>query len=221
MALPLAAVSLGASAFEMGALRAAQWLSFLLLALPAGLWVERWRKRPVLVFSNLGQAALFSLVPLLAYSGVLGVGHLVAVAFAAGACALLFELAYHSYLPRLVGREVLVEANGKLMASMSVSEVGGPGLGGALVGLLTAPFAFLFDALSFLFAAAALWRITRPEPNPPPGNKSKEAPEVWRTNSWRASVLRGAIGTSWPSRERRLPTTSFGAPWRPYSYHRR
>ncbi len=167
LALPLAAVSLGASAFEMGALRAAQWLPFLLLALPAGLWVERRRKRPVLVLSNLGQAALFSLVPLLAFCGVLGVGHLVAVAFAAGVCALFFEVAYHSYLPRLVRREDLVEANGKLMMSMSVSEVGGPGLGGALVGLLTAPFALLFDALSFLFAAAALWRIKRPEPEPP------------------------------------------------------
>ena len=173
LALPLAAVSLGASAFEMGALRAAQWLPFLLLALPAGLWVERRRKRPLLVLSNLGRAALFFVVPLLAFSGVLGVGHLVAVAFAAGACALFFELAYHSYLPRLVRREDLVEANGKLMASMSVSEVGGPGLGGALVGLFTAPFALLFDALSFLVAAAALWRIKRPEPDPSPRQQAE------------------------------------------------
>lgn len=167
LAVPLAAISLGASAFEMGVLRAAHWLPFLLLALPAGLWVERRRRLPVLVLSNLAQAVLLSLVPLLAVAGLLGVWHLVAVALAMGSCALFFELAYQSYLPRLVGREDLVEANGKLMASRSVSEVGGPGFGGGLVGALSAPVAVAFDALSFLFSAAAMWRIRRPEQAPP------------------------------------------------------
>lgn len=166
LALPLAALSLGASAFEMGALKAAQWLPFALLALPAGLWVDRVRRRPVLVASNLFRAGLLAIVPLLAFSGVLAVWHLLAVSFAVGACAVLFELAYQSYLPSLVGRDELVGANGKLAASDSAAEVGGPGLGGVLVGTLTAPVALLFDALTFLFAAAAAWRIRRPEPKP-------------------------------------------------------
>ena len=182
LALPLAAVLLGASAFEMGMLRAAHWLPFLLIALPAGLWVERRRRLPVLVLSSVAQAVLLSLVPLLAVAGVLGVGHLVAVALAMGSCALFFELAYQSYLPRLVGREDLVEANGKLMASRSVSEVGGPGLGGALVGALSAPVAVAFDALSFLFSAAAMWLIRRPEQAPTrPGADERAEEECGET----------------------------------------
>lgn len=100
--------------------------------------MERWRKRPVLILSNLGQAALFSLVPLLAFVEVLGVGHLVAVAFAVGACALFFELAYHSYLPRLVRREDLVEPTASSWRACRSRRSAGPGLGGAL--------SFLFDA---------------------------------------------------------------------------
>jgi hypothetical protein len=89
--------------------------------------VERWRKRPVLILSNLGQAALFSLVPQLAFVEVLGVGCLVAVAFAVGARALFFELAYHSYLPRLVRREDLVEPTASSWRACRSRRSAGPG----------------------------------------------------------------------------------------------
>ncbi len=169
LALPLtAAVVLGATPAQMGILGAAQTVPFLLLALFAGIWVDRARRRPVLIAANVGRGVLLGVVPVLTVLGALTLHHLYAIAFLVGGCTVFFELAYQSYLPRLVERHDLVEANSKLTASASVAEIGGPGLAGVLVGVLTAPLAIALDALSFLFSAAALARIRRPEPAPAP-----------------------------------------------------
>ncbi len=169
LALPLTAVVLlDATPFQMGLLGAAHTIPFLLLALLAGVWVDRRRRRPVLVAANLARAALLGLVPLLASFGLLRIGYLVGIAFLVGAARVFFELAYLSYLPRLVRREELVEANGKLAASASVAEIGGPSLAGALIGVLSAPFALLLDGVSFLVSAASVSRIRRAEPEPEP-----------------------------------------------------
>jgi MFS family permease len=167
LALPLLAVTdLGASAAQMGLLGAAETTPFLLFALLAGVWVDRRRKRPLLMAANVGRAVLLALIPLLAVLGILTIGKLVAIAFALGSCAVLFEVAYQSYVPRLVDREDLVEANSRLSASESVAEIGGPGLGGVLAGALTAPVAIAADAVSFLVSATSLAGIRSSEPDP-------------------------------------------------------
>jgi Na+/melibiose symporter-like transporter len=164
LALPLlAAADLGAGAWQMGLLGAAQTAPFMLLALFAGVWVDHRRKLPILVAANLARAALLGLIVLLAALGTLTVEQLLAIAFALGSCSVAFEVAYQSYVPRLVEPEDLVEANSRLTASTSVAEVAGPGLGGLLVGAFTAPLAVAADALSFLAAAASLRRIRRAE----------------------------------------------------------
>ena len=168
LALPLVAVlALDAGAGQMGLLAAARFAPFLLVTLPAGVWVDRRRRRPVLIGANLGRCLLVALVPLLAGLGLLRIQHLYGIAFAVGVLTVLFDVAYQSYLPSLVDRGQLVEGNSKLQASASVARVGGPGLGGLLVQLAGAPRALLLDAATFAVSAATLLAIRQPEPAPP------------------------------------------------------
>lgn len=164
LALPLVAVELlDATAGQMGLLSAVQTVPFLLFAVIAGLWVDRARRRPILIAANAGRALLLGLIPLLALHGALRMWHLIVIAFLIGTCSILFEIAYQSFLPRLVDRSDLVEANGRLTASTSVAEVGGPGLAGVLVSAITAPLAIVVDAISFLASAASLAGIRHRE----------------------------------------------------------
>ncbi len=169
LALPLTAIlTLGAGAGQLGLLRTAEFLPFLLLSLPAGIWVDRRRRRPLMIAADLARLALLALVPLLAFPHLLHIWHLYGVALLVGVFTVLFDLSYLSYVPGLVRREHLVEANSKLMTSTSVAEIGGPGLGGLLVQALTAPAALLVDAASYLASALCVARIDSPEPAPPP-----------------------------------------------------
>ncbi len=167
LALPLVAIlELHASPAQLGILTAARWAPYLALTLPAGVWVDRHRRRPVLVAADLGQAGLLLAVPVLAALGALGIGGLVVVAFGVGTCSVFFELAYRAYLPAIVEHDELTEANSKLSVSQSLAEVGGPSLGALLVQAASAPFAILLDGLSFLASAAGLLAIRRREPAP-------------------------------------------------------
>jgi MFS family permease len=177
VALPLlAALTLDASAGQMGVLAAASGAPFLLFGLLAGVWVDRLRRRPLLVAADLGRAAVLAAVPLAALLDALRIELLWAVAFLVGSLTVLFDVAYLAYLPTLVRRDQLLEGNAKLEASASVGQVAGPGLAGALVGLLTAPVAILLDALSYLASALFLGRIRTPEPAAAPAAES----HVWR-----------------------------------------
>jgi MFS family permease len=167
LALPLAALLvLGVSPLELGLLGAAEFAPFLLFSLPAGAIVDRLRRRPILIAANLGRAVLLGLVPLFALTGMLRVELLYAVAFLTGTLAVFFDLAYLSYLPALVERDRLIDANSKLQASASVAQVGGPGLAGLLIQLVTAPMALLLDALSYLVSAGSLLLIRAREGAP-------------------------------------------------------
>jgi Na+/melibiose symporter-like transporter len=169
LALPLTAViSLGAGAGEMGLLGLARFAPYLLVTLPAGLIADRYRRRPILLWANVGRAVLIGLVPMLALLGWLRIEHLYAIAFAAGTLTVFFDVTYWSFLPVIVEKDQLTEGNSRLMATQSIATIGGPGLGGALVQLLTAPIALLIDAVSFLVSAASLALIRRPEPRPEP-----------------------------------------------------
>ena len=200
LALPLvAANTLQASPSEMGMLGFAQYVPWLLVGMFAGVWVDRLRRRPLMIAADLGRGLLLALIPLAALLGHLQIWHLYSIGFLVGIGNVFFEVAYYAYLPALVGREELVEGNSKLTASVSASEVAGPGLGGVLTQAITAPLAILFDALSFFVSAVTLIRIRRPEPLP---TTSKSAFSVWR-DAWeglrlvtRHRLLRSFVGCS-------------------------
>lgn len=180
LALPLAAaLTLDATPIEMGLLIAAGSAPDVVVALFAGVWVDRLRRRPILIGADLGRAALLASVPAAAGLGLLGMPQLYVVAFLAGALAVLFHVAHGSFLPALVPRRQLVEANGKLELSRSVARIAGPGLAGGLVQVLTAPFAILADACSFLVSALFLGMIRTPEPEPEPATARRGVrPEI-------------------------------------------
>jgi MFS family permease len=174
LALPLyAATSLAASPFQMGVLAAAGQLPFLLCSLPAGIVVDRMRRRPILIVCDLGSALLLFSIPLaLPFDGP-SFAQLCIVAFGVGVFTVFSEVAHYSYVPTLVGREHLTEGNSLLQVSYSVTESAGPGVAGVLVQTITAPFAVLVDAISFVVSAALLASIKDTEPLP-----DDNAPEV-------------------------------------------
>ena len=169
LALPLAAILvLDASAFEVALLGTVEFLPFLLFALPAGVWVDRLRRRPILVLGDLGRAVALASVPLAYAFDALTIWQLYAVGFVVGVCTVLFDVAYQSYLPSLVERSQLVDGNSKLEVSRSGAALAGPGLAGVLIGAITAPYAILLDAVSFVGSAGLILRIRRPEVVPEP-----------------------------------------------------
>lgn len=164
LALPLVAIrTLHAGAFEVGILAAAETAPFLLIGLPAGVWVDRWRRRPVLVVSDVGRAAVLATVPLAFALDMLTMAHLYVVALLMGVLTVFFDVAYQSYLPALVTRAQLVDGNSRLELSRSAAQVAGPGLGGVLVQLVRAPMAVAVDSASFLLSALFIRRIRTPE----------------------------------------------------------
>jgi MFS family permease len=161
LALPLAAVlTLDATAAQMGLLTAAGLAPHLLLSLFAGVWIDRRaRRRRILVAADLGRAVLLASVPAAAVLDVLTLEQLFVVSFLVGVLTVLFDISYSSLFVLIVPTRDVVEANSKLSISRSASWMGGPPLAGALVELLTAPFAHAADAVSFLLSAVFISRI--------------------------------------------------------------
>ena len=177
LALPLVAIrTLHAGAVEVGVLAAAETAPFLLIGLPAGVWVDRWRRRPVLVVSDIGRAALLATVPLAFALDMLTMAHLYVVALLTGALTVFFDVAYQSYLPALVTRSQLVDGNSRLELSRSAAQVAGPGLAGVLVQLVRAPVALAVDSLSFVVSALFIRRIRLPEAAPTGADDGVAAP---------------------------------------------
>jgi Na+/melibiose symporter-like transporter len=175
--LPFTALKvLNAGPAQMGMLNGLSGVVVLLFGLSAGVWGDRLRRRPILIATDLGRAALLSLVPLAAFWHALRMWHLYAIGALAGVLTLFFDVAYQSYLPSLVDGGQLVEGNAKLMLSSTVAEIAGPSLTGLLVQLITAPIAILFDALSFVFSAVMVWSIRAPEVKAEP---KRHAGGVW------------------------------------------
>ncbi|CAM5639593.1 MFS transporter [Streptomyces pilosus] len=164
LAMPLTAVlALDADPAQLGLLGALTFAPYVLLGLPVGVLVDRWQRRGVLILSSLGQALSIGAIPLLAALDLLTFGRLLALACTAGAARVFFTIAYRSYLPAIVPPEHLTGANSRLTASESVAEIGGPGLGGALVQLVGAPFALLVDAVSYLASALGFKAVRKRE----------------------------------------------------------
>jgi MFS family permease len=149
-ALPLVAVvTLAASTFDVALLTAVAWLPWLVIGLPAGAWVDRLPKRPVMLTCNTVSMAVFGSVPLVAALGLLTMPYLLAAALLGGVAKVFFSLAYRAYLPALVGRVDLLEANAKLQGSESATQVAGPGLAGLLAQAFGPVSGVLADAVSF------------------------------------------------------------------------
>ncbi len=199
--LPLAAVLvLEATPAQMGLLTAIGSVAILLAGLPAGVWVDRLRRKPVMIWSDVGRAALLLTIPIAALTGQLSFGLLCAVIALTGVLTVLFEAAYEAYLPSLVARENLLEGNSKLAVSSSLAEVLGPGLAGFLVQAITAPLAIFLDSLSFLASVVSLIIIRKPEPLPVAAHERQHVLHemkdglrfVWREPHLRALALTGA-----------------------------
>ncbi len=173
LALPLIAIRLlHARPFELGVLAAAETAPFLLIGLPAGVWVDQWRRRSVLIATDVGRALVLLTIPLAYAVDALTIGHLYAVAVLTGVLTVFFDVAYQSYLPTLIEPAQLVEGNSRLELSRSAAQVAGPGVAGVLVQLVRGPTAIAVDALSFAFSALFVARIRTPEKPPGTGDES-------------------------------------------------
>lgn len=166
VALPLAAVlALHAGAAQMGYLTALEWLPSLLLGLPAGAWVDRrGRRRRTMIAADLGRAALFASVPACYALHALTLPQLCLVTFGAGTLSVLFNVSDATMFVSIVAPEQYVDGQSLIYGSRALSFVGGPSAGGVLVQALSAPFAVVADALSFLGSAFFLGRIRPAEP---------------------------------------------------------
>jgi MFS family permease len=182
LALPLtAALLLDATPFEMGVLTALESVPFALFGLFAGVLVDRAPKLPIIIWSDVGRAAALLIVPVCAWLGVLSMGVLYVVGFLVGTGSVLGWPAYQVFMTERVGRERLAEANAKIGISDSAAQLVGPGLAGALIQWLSAPFAILLDAFSFFLSAWILRGI-------PPG--ASDAPKM-RAKSVGAEIREG------------------------------
>src|SRR5262245_60207776 len=163
LALPLIAITLlDATPLEVGILGAAQLGPFLLIGLPAGAVIDRIvRVLRLMVLADIARAAILLSVPLAYAAGVLSLVQLYVVAFATGVLTVFFDNASSTYLPSLIERGFLVDGNSKLEVSRSGAQIVGPGLGGALIELTSAPAALVADALSFLASGVLIAGIRR------------------------------------------------------------
>ena len=167
LALPLAAIDvLHASAFEVAALTTVEFLPFLLVSLPAGVWVDRLPRRPILIAGDASRALLLASIPIVYAVGHLTIWQLYVVAFLTGIATVFFDVAYQSYLPALVERDQLIDGNSKLEISRAAAQLGGPGLAGIIVNALRAPAAIAVDAVSYVGSALFILGIGKVELGP-------------------------------------------------------
>lgn len=167
LAIPIiAAVVLKVPADQFALLGFFEFLPFILISLPAGVWVDRLRRRPILILGDLGRAASLLSIPIAYELGVLTIYQLYVVGFVNGILTVFFDVSYQSYLPSLVDRVQIVEGNSKLETSRSAAQIVGPGFGGVLIGLVGPALAVIADAASFVASAGSVFLIRRAEPPP-------------------------------------------------------
>jgi len=192
-AVPFIALTmLHATVFEVSLLAAVEMLPFLLFTLPAGAWLDRVRRRPVLVAADIGRGVALMSIPVLYVGGNLQIWHLFVVAFITGTFTALFDVADQSFLPGLLERDDLVEGNARLQLSYSVAQIGGPTLAGNVIEVVAAPFAIVVDALSFFISGGLISAIKKREPKPERALDAAGRPTSLRSEI--ASGLRYVVG---------------------------
>lgn len=193
LALPLLAIiTLTATPTEVGFLRAAQFLPFLVATLPLGMLVDRHARRPLMMRADIGRFLLIAAIPISVWLGAAEVELLYVVVFAAGCLTVLYQLSDFAYLPDLVPASRIVDANSKLSAVHSANEIAGKGVGGVIVHVLTAPFAVLLDAFTYLLSAFELSRIRAVEQVSPPQHTASRFREAVTglVAAWRHRYIR-------------------------------
>ena len=186
-AVPFIALTmLGASVFQVSLLTAVEMLPFLLFTLPAGAWLDRMLRRPVLVAADLGRAVVLMSIPIAWLAGALTLWQLYAVAFITGTMTAFFDIADQSYLPAILERDDLVDGNANLQISYSVAQIGGPTLGGNMIAIVAAPLSITVDAISFLISGAFISAIRRREEKP-----ARRLDASGRPASIRAEIVEG------------------------------
>ena len=187
LALPLiAATTLNVTPFEFGLLGAIEFLPFILLSLPAGVWVDRMRRRPILIAGDVVRAVALLSIPIAFALDGLTIWQLYTVGFINGCATVFFDVAYMSYLPALVDRDQIIDGNSKLETSRSAAFIVGPGIAGFLIGAISAPFAILVDSVSFAVSALFLGVIRRREPKP-----ERQVDEHGQEASMRSEIAAG------------------------------
>ncbi|WP_229506627.1 MFS transporter [Massilia sp. BJB1822] len=172
LALPLCSVLLlHATPAQMGMMTAAQAIPFALFALPAGVWLDRRAKQPILLASKIVQALTLASVPLGWWLGMLSMPWMYAVAFTMGMCSVVGGGAEQIFLTFMVGRDGLIDAQSKFAATDSASRLIAPGLAGVLIQWLSAPFAILVNAFTFLMSVQLMRKVSVRDPLPPPSDK--------------------------------------------------
>src|SRR2546428_7569093 len=167
LAVPyMAAYVLLASPAEMGLLGAAGTVPFLLFGLLVGVWVDRRQRRSVLIFADIGRGAMIATIALLGIANLLQLTYLYILSFFIGVLTVFFDVAYQAYLPVLVERRQLVDANSKLETSNTLASSAGPTFAGAVIEVVRAPFAMLLAAASFFVSAGSLAAIRKREALP-------------------------------------------------------
>jgi MFS family permease len=167
LAVPLVAiVFLGSSAFEVALLNTMEFLPFVFFALPAGVWIDRLRRRPVMIGADAGRAVLLATIPAAYVLGALTIWQLYVVGFAVGILTVFFDVAYQAYLPSLVDRDRILDGNAKLETTRSIAQTAGPAIAGALIAAVTAPIAILVNSVTFVASGIALVLIRKPEHAP-------------------------------------------------------
>lgn len=186
LALPLTAVIVfNASSQQVGLLRFLQLVPYLFLALLFGVWVDRSRRKPLMLLANTVRMLLIALVPLLSHYHLLSITGLLVIACVIGVFSVLFDVSWMSFVPTVVKNpEHYVEANQKMGATQSTTDVAGPGMAGVLVGWLGPATALVVDAASYLASLTSLLWIRTPEPPPPPVDKRHLGRELSEGVRW-------------------------------------
>ncbi|HWV23821.1 MAG TPA: MFS transporter [Thermomicrobiales bacterium] len=181
VALPLiAALMLNATPFEMGLLTAAGQFPRLVIGFFAGAWVDRLRRQPIMRTMDFGRAITYAMIPIAAMAGILDFWLLLTIALIGGCQAVFFDAAWSAFIPHIVERKHLSDANGKLMASVSLAQVLGPALAGTLIAWLTGPMVMTITALTFALSGWFITMIRTEEPRRPKdaGNPTRLIQEV-------------------------------------------
>jgi MFS family permease len=199
LAIPVMAVLLlNASEFQVGLLTASGVAAFLVVGLPAGAWIDRMRKRHVMIWADAVRAVAIAALPLLWWMGALQMWHLYAVALVIGIATVFFDVSYQSIVPSLVRPTQIAEANGKLQSTYELANIAGPGIGGWLVGVLTAPVALLATVGTYLISFVALLFTRDNEPPRAPDDRAPILHEIWEGLRFvfTEKLLRRIVGTT-------------------------
>jgi MFS family permease len=199
LAIPvLAVLILNATEWEVGVLNAAGVAAFLVVGLPAGAWIDRMRKRHVMIWADAVRAAALAALPLLWWLGILQMWHLYAVALVVGVATVFFDVSYQSIVPSLVRPSQIAEANGKLQSTYELANIAGPGIGGWLIGVIAAPFAILTTVGTYLISLVALLFTRDNEPERAPEDRAPILHEIWEGLRFvfTERLLRRIVGTT-------------------------